>query len=62
MGWKINWSTRNKETGVDASYVEHKQYNADVLNLLEKEILPIAHSEEEELIDIYIETEMKNHA
>ena len=61
MSWKTTWTTINKvaisgvDPGVEKTYTEISQYNSDLINLLEKVILPLGHDEELKLIDLYIE-------
>ena len=40
-GWSVSWATKEEDDGVVREWLDERQYIMDVINLLEKEVMPL---------------------
>ena len=40
-GWSVSWATKEEGDGVVREWLDERQYIMDVINLLEKEVMPL---------------------
>lgn len=40
-GWSVSWATKEEDDGVVREWLDERQYLMDVINLLEKEVMPL---------------------
>lgn len=52
--WKVEWTEKHVNDNVESTYLEYFQYNLDLLNFLEKELLPKAYDDESVLESLQI--------